>query len=150
MVKQQVWRIKNPVSNTVSKPEESGIKSVYKHGNPIVYKCNACYDQKWWCKGCGTYLKESSLLESGYSEKQAHFIVSMQQGDCTDLVPCFLCNRTGNDPDPSWSQGGRYYKFFWWFLIPISKPVQSHIDVNIQLDNDTLLYSQFWNSDDDF
>lgn len=60
--------------------------------------CKAC-GNGWWCRGCGGGTKICALEEAGFSSSQANFVYRIQFGGCDlPLVPCFLCNLSGNNP----------------------------------------------------
>lgn len=64
-----------------------------------VVVCPACKDIRWWCRGCGRDVKISGMMKMGVSESDAESIARVQFAGCdTPLVPCFICNRNGENP----------------------------------------------------
>jgi hypothetical protein len=65
-------------------------------GKKSAYKCEACSDTNWWCRGCGGYDKKLALEKAGFSEAKVESIYQTQFGSCSaKLVPCYLCNHRG-------------------------------------------------------
>jgi hypothetical protein len=58
--------------------------------------CEACFDTKWWCRGCDGGLKILTMRKSAIPESDAKDICNFQFASCSKpFVPCYLCNRSG-------------------------------------------------------
>ena len=82
----------------------------------ITSSCTGC-NKGWWCRGCGGWIKVKELINSGMAEEADEIYRAQFAGCDAPLVPCYICNREGENI-PSYLNQYDYIADFWQIKKP--------------------------------